>query len=273
MKRILSAIAGILLVMPVAQAGEEAPAILGRKDGRELRVFLQKFDPAALIVRLDNAAADSRIGMEDVVWLQFNCPEFDENKVQQQFNNAGYKEVIATLEPCTAPYRGYVSITNNLETMFCLLMNAYLEVGDYAQARDLSTRLMANKNPDVLASAQVGRILAAIGEKDVKTAEGIMEKIQDPAAKLYAQACVARAKNQPKVAIQSAVKLIAEYSNNMDWMPQTELLCAELYNEMGMTNSAVATARQVQKFYAGMNVEKEAQALRSKIERSTEKSK
>ena len=132
---------------------------------------------------------------------------------------------------------------------------------------------MENKNPVVLASAQVGRIQAAIGEKDVKTADGILEKIQDPTAKLYAQACVARAKNQPKVAIQSAIKLIAEYSNNMDWMPQTEMLCAELYNEMGMTNSAAATARQVQKFYAGMNVEKEAQALRSKIEQSTAKSK
>lgn len=262
---------GAVLMAPAVRAGEEAPAVLERKDGRALRVFLQNYTNGYLIVRLDKASADTQMKAEDVNQLLFSPVKYDENEVQQHFNQADYASVIAALEPVAAPYRNYVFVSNNLETVFCLLMNAHLEKGNFSRARDWADRLLANGNPVVQLAAQAGRALAALGENDQPAAEAMLSKIQQPAAKLYIQACIERSKKQPKAAIQTAVKLIAQYPNDMDWLPRTELLCAELYNEIGLTNSAVATARQTEKLYAGTNIEKEAQALRSRIEKSTAK--
>jgi len=60
--------------------------------------------------------------------------------------------------------------------------------------------------------------------------------------------------------------VVAQHKNDMKWLPPSELLGAELYLEMGRTNSAFVTARQTQKIYAGMNFGKEAEAMRSKLE-------
>lgn len=271
MKRIYIFFLGAVLIGSIVMAGEEAPAVLERKDGKALRVFLQNCISSNLIVRLDAASSDTQIKLDSINQLQFSHVKYDEKAVRQYFNQADYAAVIAALEPIVTPYRNYVFISNNLETVFCLLMNAQLEKGNFLQAKDISDRLLANENPAVQLAAQVGRALVAIGENDQLTAETMLSKIQQPAAKLYVQACIERSKNQPKVAIQTAVNLIARYPNDMDWLPQTELLCAELYNEMGLPNSAISTARQTEKIYTGMNVEKEAQALRLRIENTTAK--
>ena len=271
MKRFLVLLIIGSVLAPAVKAGEEAPAVLERKDGRALRVFLQNCTNGHLIVRLDQASADTQTKLDDVNQLQFSHVKYDEEAVQKNFNQADYASVISVLGPVTTPYRNYVFISNNLETVFCLLMNAHLEKGNFSRARDWADRLLANGNPVVQLAAQTGRALAALGENDLPAAEAMLSKIQQPAAKLYIQACIERSKKQPKAAIQTAVKLIAQYPNDMDWMPQTELLCAELYNEIGLTNSAISTARQTEKLYAGTNIEKEAQALRSRIEKSTAK--
>jgi outer membrane protein assembly factor BamD (BamD/ComL family) len=91
------------------------------------------------------------------------------------------------------------------------------------------------------------------------------EAITSPAEKLYTQACMERAKGDPKSAIQTAVKVIALYSGEKEWLARSELLSAELYLELGMPEAADITARQIQNLYAGMDVAKKADVLRSKI--------
>lgn len=259
------------LALSAAGASSGALAVIERNDGRAWRVYLQRIDGENIVTRLENSPEDRLFKISDIVRLDFLSAAYDSAAAEARFRAADYTEAIRIMAPSIMPYQNFASISNNLEAAFCLLVNAYIENGDFAQARDLSACLISSHNPSVQVSAQVGRALAALGGGDIPTAEAIMPKIQNSAAKLYVQACVERAKKQPKAAIQTAIKLIAEYPNDMGWMPQTELLCAELYYEMGMTNSAVATARQTQKLYAGTNVEKEALALRSKIEPSTAK--
>ncbi len=70
----------------------------------------------------------------------------------------------------------------------------------------------------------------------------------------------------PHEAIQIAIEVIAQFANNMQWLPPSELLVAELYLDMGRTNSAMVTARQSKKMYVGTNIGKEAEALFSKFE-------
>jgi len=271
MKRIYLLFLGVILTGSAVKAGEESPAVLERKDGKAVRVFLQNCTASNLIIRLDAASSDTQIKLDSISQLQFSHAKYDEKMVRQYFNQADYASVISVLAPVTAPYKNFVFISNNLEMAFCLLMNAHLEKGNFAEAKDISDRLLLNGNPAVQLMAQTGRALAALGEQDWQSAESMLLKIQNPAAKLYIQACIERSKKQPKAAIQTAVKLIAQYPNDMEWIPQTELLCAELYNEMGMTNAAVSTARQTEKIYTGMNVEKEAKVLRLQIENSTAK--
>jgi hypothetical protein len=271
MKRLSAVCFAAALSLSAAGAPPGAPAVLERNDGRAWRVYLQRIDGEAVVTRLENSSEERLFKMSDVLRLDFTHAPYDSAAVGARFREADYAAVIRTLAPAIAPYRNYAAISNNLEADFCLLMNAYLENGDFGKARELSDRLMTSRNPPVQVSAQVGRTLAALGESDLKTAGAIVPKIQNPAAQLYAQACVERAEKKPRAAIQTAVKLIAGHPNDMDWMPRTELLCAELYSEMGMTNAAAATARQTQKLYAGTNVEKEAQALRSKTEPLTAK--
>jgi hypothetical protein len=86
------------------------------------------------------------------------------------------------------------------------------------------------------------------------------------AADLYAQACAERAGGDPKRAIQTAVKVIALCPGETEWLAKSELLCAGLYLELGQTNAAAVTVRQIQNLYAGTDAAKQADALLSKIE-------
>lgn len=267
MKSFFIFIAGFTLLSSAFAAESEAPAVLERQDGRGLQVFIKRLDATTITIRLDKATADTQLKIEEVKFLNFNHSPYDQQAVEKLFNQADYRGVINILEPVTAPYSGYVSIRNNLENTFCLLMNAYFENRNFEKSRRLATLLSANQNLEVRSKALVFQALSALNEGSAGSVTNLLPQIINPAARLYVQACVEHAQKQPKAAIQTAVKLIAEYPNDKEWLPQTELLCAKLYYEMNMTNAAAVTTRQVQKFYAGTYVAKEAQILRSKIEK------
>jgi len=100
----------------------------------------------------------------------------------------------------------------------------------------------------------------------------LLGQLEDPAAKLYLTALVERSENRSKDAMQTVVELIASYPNNMDWMPQTEYLCAELYLDLNMPESAAEVAHQVYVLYPGSEFKLEAKALSEKIKQLTEAS-
>lgn len=270
MKRIfLFFIAGLLL----ASAGfsdEKLSAELYKKDGGAWRVFLIKSGEKIITIRLEKSTVDRDIEVSEIDRLEINHPRYDKASVQQDFDEANYAAVITTLEPVVASSAGYMGIPNNLQEDFAFLMNAYYWNGDLEKARDAALALNATQDESLKLSAQKIQVLTKIATRDIPAAEAVISNITDPAAKLYLQACLQRAQNAPETAIQMAVKLIANYPNDMRWMPITELLCAELYLDLGMTNSAEATARQTEKFYAGTNIGKEAQALRQDIKQLTE---
>jgi outer membrane protein assembly factor BamD (BamD/ComL family) len=92
------------------------------------------------------------------------------------------------------------------------------------------------------------------------------ETQKSEADELYAQACAERRKGNPRAAIALAARAVALHYQDREWQPRTELLCAELYAELGQTNAAAVTARQIQNLYAGTDAAKQADALLSKIE-------
>jgi len=253
-------IVGVLLATSGVSA-EDLQAELYKKDGNAWHVFLVKNGGEELTIRLNKSKVNRTLPVNDVERLMIQHSEYDEDLVQQNFNDADYAAVIAALEPVAASSADYMVIPNNLQDAFGLLMNAYSQNGDQEKAYAAALKLKNTQDAALKLSAQTVLALSAIATGNLAEAEAVCSEISDPAAKLYLQAVLQRANHQPKTAIQTAVQLIANHPNDMLWMPRTELLCANLYLDMGRTNSAIATARQTQKFYAGTNIEKEAKAL------------
>jgi len=266
MKRIFIFWIGLTLLGSVGVAEEGPLAVLYKKNGQKWRYILLSQNGASLQVRTEKLKEHRTVAVEEIDWLDIQVAKYDEMLLQQRFNEADYAAIVTVLEPIVLPSADFMGIPNNLQDGFNLLMRTYCENGDTAKAREASARLMKSPDPELKCSAQVCRVRSALAENDLQTAEAVLAKISDPAAALYARACVERARQTPEIAIQTAVQLIAEHPNNLDWMPLTELLCAELYLEMGRPDSAEAAARQTQKLYAGTNIEKKAQALHTTIE-------
>lgn len=88
------------------------------------------------------------------------------------------------------------------------------------------------------------------------------DSVTNPAARLYLQAGAERLRGDPKAAIQLAARAVALHYHDAEWVPRNELLCAELYSEMGMTNAALTTVRQIQSLYKGTDISTKADALR-----------
>ena len=93
----------------------------------------------------------------------------------------------------------------------------------------------------------------------------VVEK--NPAEVLYMQAVAEREAGQPKQAIQTIAQMITLHSGESDWLAKSEILCAELYFELGLIDSADVTARQVQSLHEGTDSAEKADALRLKIEK------
>lgn len=90
--------------------------------------------------------------------------------------------------------------------------------------------------------------------------------VTNPTARLYQQASGEKLQGHPQAAIQLAAKAVALHYQDIEWLQRNELLCAELYADLGLTNAAVATVRQIESLYKGTEISKKANALRSKIE-------
>ncbi len=268
MKRIfLFLIAGVLWTSSGFSA-ENLNAELYKKDGGAWRVFLIKNGGEELTIRLAKSKVNRTIPIDEVERLNIEHPEYDETLVQQHFDEADYAAVITALEPVAAPVADYMGVPNNLQDAFGLLMNAYFWNGDREKARAAALKLKITQDQTLKLSALTLLALTSLTDGNLADAEAILAEMSDPAAKLYLQARLQQAKQQPEAAIQTAVQLIANHPNDMLWMPLTELLCANLYLDMGRTNSAIATARQTEKFYAGTSIGKEAQTLRETLEKS-----
>lgn len=257
--------AGLLLTAGFLQA--EAPAILERTDGKAWRLSLRSRDNGWITARLENASSDRRYEVSGIRFLDFTGIKLDEDRVEQSFCAADYDTVISTLEPALQPYLNYASISNNMENVFVLLMDAYSRKGDSSSAVTLAQKLKDSSNQAVAAPARIVLARSAVEQGRLADAKEQISALKDPVARLYLTVCLERAQGSPEQAIQTAVQLIAEHGNDMKWLPPTELLCAQLYRELGLLESAAATARQAASFYEGTNIGAEARALHAELEK------
>jgi hypothetical protein len=264
MKWIFFFIAGLLLHAEVC--AEELKALMYRTDGRAWRVFLVDAGEDQLTIRLEKGTANTRTPFVDIDRLEIEHPSIDMNQAVQLFNEAKYTQVIDLLEPVVEPAGSYMVVSNNLQEAYLLLTKAYYESGQTSRAAAGAVQMIRSQDSLLKLHGNVLAALCAVSVGEFDVADMLRKKLPDPAA-LYVQAVKERAQGDPKAAFRTAVQIIANNPNNMKWLPRTELLCAQLYIDIGLLESADAAARQTQVFYKGMNVAEEAAELRKQVKK------
>ncbi|WP_372794077.1 hypothetical protein [Pontiella sp.] len=136
----------------------------------------------------------------------------------------------------------------------------------------------------ILSIGLVGSMLAAAQTADTKPAEvqlsaeqiQAMEKrvaqINDPAAKLFFQANIHRAKGETEEALKKLAELSVHHAHNKRWITRSELLSAKLYLELGMPEQAEVTARQVEFLNQGTDAAETARLFREELMQKKEQS-
>lgn len=251
----------------IAQEGDEVipsgvPALLEAPNGKKVRVFLQEMRGSNLVFRALKSTKDVTVPAHKIPSLEF-FPKYDAKTIHGYFNRADYEAVAGALGYDMSTYWDYMVISNNLRDDFIMLMEAYREDGKLEQSRRAAELLTHVSDERVAEKANVNLALIALAENNVDKAKAIQSELKSEAAKLYLQVCIERALKEPKKAIQTAAQVVEKFGNNMDWLPPTELLSARLYLDMGMTNSAAMTARQVGSLYAGTHIAGDAEKFGS----------
>lgn len=111
-----------------------------------------------------------------------------------------------------------------------------------------------------------------VSEKQIQAMEQRVAIITDPAARLFFQANIHRAKGELEQALQTLAKLNVFYAYDKRWITRSELLSAKLYLELGMPDQAEVTARQVEFLNEGTEAAETARLFREKIKQLKEQS-
>jgi hypothetical protein len=251
-----------------AQQQSGIAARLTAVNGKEFPVFLQGLEGDKVIFQLYKRPQNQAAPLKAIDEIEF-LAQFDKPGIEQLYSTGDYQGMIlkmkAELKPSLDGYWDFMTVENNLQDLFTMLMKAYLRSGDIASANKAAAILLQNKDKTVQGQAESIALLAALGEDRIADAEALLAGVESEPGKLYLGACIERAKGQTAAAFMLTNRLIREFGNDLGWMPQAELLNAHLYVDSGLTNSAINTARQVMNIYRNSDVGNDAGKLHSEL--------
>lgn len=263
-RAILSFMASATLSVSAQQLQSGTPAELEVVNGKSANVFLQGTEENTVQFQAPGSSRSMSAPAAQIKMLTF-LPKYDAIGLERSFADGDYEEVVSLYDRALAPYWSYMSISNNLQDDLLRLTRSYLKTGKQAKVAEAVAMLQSSRHASFQLQGRAFEFQLALQAHDVAAAEEILNTEESKSAKLYFQACIDREKNEPRMAIKNLTQLIAEYGNEYAWMSEGELLCAELYLEMGYTNSAAETARQVGKIYKGDAVAGEAIQLAKRL--------
>ena len=273
MKRLLFSLMAMSVVSASGQVAQSGTAAVLETARGKMPVFLQSLEDGVLTFQPRNSKRTIPGPVDKIKGLEF-FPKYDLVAAEHSFKEGDYETVVAILERPMKDYWEYMAISNNVRPAFGMLVQAYLATDNLDRAKSAGEALMVSSDPKVASQGYVYSALAALGTvgtngvvttNALATAEQLSEKVESDAAKLYLQACISRAKGEYAEASWTVAQIIAEHGNDLDWMPSSELLSAELYLEQAFTNSASLCARQVASIYMGSNIGRDAEKLREQL--------
>jgi tetratricopeptide (TPR) repeat protein len=226
-------------------------------------------------VEFSTGAKPIRVGASTIEELIFTI-NVDQEVLNEMNRNREYERVIVALETALEPYSEYADIPSNLTQYKALLMELHYKTKDYEKTLALARQIAADSRDKALQEkSQVYQILSLIDSGRSEEAEDLLVELgwndnlgNDSAPeKLYVTAKLLMLQKKYADAMELVAKVIAFNSQDPEWMQPAELLCAEIYTELGMYDSADEVIREISLLYKNTNEDDLAQQLKIRVEK------
>ena len=270
--RLYSIIAVCLLLGGVVQAKPlSVQLVLG--EGRQWKGQILSRDGEWIEYSTGTSAKPIRIAVSTIKELTFKV-KIDAKKISSMVNSKNDAGAIASLEKSLAPFAEYRDIPSNLGRYNSILMELYYRNGQFDQSLEISRALgRIDGEPAMQSNARVYTALALISSGKEEEAKSLLVKFEwdkpatsdTVAGELYIRAKLNQLSGDKAKALEEAAKVVAFHSQDPDWIEPAELLCAELYTEIGMYDSAEEVCRQIMILYKNTPQAEEAGQLLARI--------
>jgi tetratricopeptide (TPR) repeat protein len=267
-------IAGVLAAGFVAQA-KPLPAELVMGNGRAWKGQIVGRDGDWLEFKTGTSAKAIRIGASTVKELKFSV-NIDAEKISEMMENREFETIIIQLSKAIKPFAEFSDIPSNLTVYNTVLMELYYRTQQYDDSLAISSKIADDdRDPELQEKSRMYQALALIDSGRSDEAEALLSKygwnqdLTDDASpdKLYITAKLMALNKQYNKAMELVAKVIAFNSQDPDWMQPAELLCAEVYVELGMLDSAAEVCREILILYKNTPEFDKAEQLQLRIEK------
>jgi len=214
-----------------------------------------------------------RVGASTIKQIVFKVP-LDLNKVAKLAEEKKYNELIVLLEKKLGALNEYADLPTNLSPYNKYLMEAYYRVNEYKKTLTIASRFARKAtDPELKEKSRVFQVLSLISLEKLYRAQALVgeygweqgDKKNMPAETLYILARLKVLEKKYTEAMLYIAKVIAFHSQEMEWMPPAELLCAETYVEMKLYDSAEEVCNEIGLLYKGSPEFAKAIKLKIKI--------
>ncbi|MDF7801532.1 hypothetical protein P4C99_18790 [Pontiellaceae bacterium B1224] len=215
-----------------------------------------------------------RVGADTIEELVFEV-NIDQEKINEMNRNREYERIIAALDSALEPYAEYSDIPSNLVKYNSILMELHYKTKNYDKALEIAQKIaMDERDPELQDQSRVYQALSLIDAGRSEAAEELLaefgwdQDLSDDSSpqKLYIAAKLMVLKERYADAMELVAKVVAFNSQDPEWMQPAELLCAEVYTELGMYDSAEEVIREISLLYKNTNEDDLAQQLKIRIE-------
>lgn len=215
------------------------------------------------------------VGVSTIKEITFEV-DLDDEEVEKLMKERKFGRVISKLERALKPFAEYSDIPSNLTPYNAMLMEAYYRTQEYDKTLIVAKGVASDdRDPELQEKSRMYQVLALIDGGKAGEAEALIAKFgwdknvadDAPPEKLYIAAKLLALKKQYSEAMLYVAKVIAFNSQDLDWMQPAEMLCAEIYTELGLYDSAEEVCRQIELLYKDSTEFDQAAELRVRIDK------
>jgi hypothetical protein len=225
---------------------------------------------AAGSVVFQQAGAEKMIRLPDsqIALIKFKVEDKKEKNLTALFDAGKYTELEEKLAAWLAPTLPYISFPSNQTQAYLRWLAAAYWNGNHDRVGKLAQTFEQSPLDEMKRGAHIYRGLTLLETGNLPALEAFLKSPEadvaypaNSAVRLYIEARLLQNSKEYIPAIRKAALLIALHSADADWMPRAELLCAELYGQLDMPESAESVITDINTFYTDPKIKEKAAAI------------
>jgi tetratricopeptide (TPR) repeat protein len=204
----------------------------------------------------------------EIILVKVFLNDKEEDRIKFLFDEGKYAEVVEPLASFLSPMLPYVSLPSNQTDLYQHWLAATYWSGDFEGASRLADMLEQAPVDELRKSVLFYRHLVLLEKGDFQALESFLKSPDvdgvfpvGSAARLYIEACVYQKNKDFRAAIKKAAGIVVFHPADTDWMPRAELLCARLYAQLEMPESAESVLTDIHAFYSDPAITDEAATI------------